>query len=258
MPRIPGAEKVLNNAVDELCFKLDPSAVIDRRKHLLRIPPLKRRPALLAIHYVAQQHPKLVARCLGLKPSENIPKYIGHGANSMVFRTRDGVRKVVNRSVLLTSDMLVENAKKLEKEHELLLHNMGEIVVAQSVHIEPHPLFPNRQAIHIYQPFVHIQGSIGGKEGFGAQSERTVQQLSHAPDGLEQLKELVEGGRCLFQREKLVPDLGGEENVVVNEDDKVKIIDGQPLDRTMPENQDFSLGVLSHIEDNVKQLEAAA
>ncbi len=248
--------KLRRELAHSLCTTGSDEADRIRRAQLKTVPKPHSRLGLIALHNLAKHAPNLTAAAIGVQRSPDKIDHVGSGWTAMVFRKNEAeVVKVVHASVFISPSRRQDMAKELEEKHLTLASHLGSFIVPQTIHIDAHPLFPNRQAVQIVQSYREI----ADPELFVADSP----WLSHShlqqfqadyPDGIAQLIDLVDRSRRAYQEDRVWPDTKGEGNVVIDlaggQKSNLCLIDGFPITDNDPDGQLI-------ISNNIDALEAA-
>ena len=204
--------------VQSLVSSVSPERESMRRAELNEFSNPVKRLAALTLHQIAITHPTLVINSLGLEMNHANAEYIGSGDDAIVYKVSGNAVKVHTRSIGLTETALSDYAATKQLKFEKMKHALSTFVLDQETTVGIHPVYQNTAAITI-QPY---QESIVGAELFNTDSRVWRLFVSRAKE--------------FYQRENLVPDLWGKNNLIVNPHsvEQVLLLDGHPIEPDSP------------------------
>lgn len=208
-----------------------------------------KRPVWLGVGLVTSRYPKTVSRALGLTFVPKDVEFVGIGAQAIVIKDSDNiVRKILSKSLLMTDSERAREATIAREQHQALAEALGNFVLPHEVVIDKHPLFPSHDAIQLLQQHTTVViPEVFGRDEASATSNLAVLQ-SHAPVVVPQLTPFIDQSRKLYKETRLVPDLNGNSNVIVDSTDSLLVIDSQPLSNANPVGRQIVLEQLDLTE----------
>jgi len=201
-----------------------------------------RKAAVTALHHTAMTFPRLVARLTGVPNANRWPlTYIRSGYHSTAYKGNDGmVVKILKAKVDESFDNQQKVANKIREENALLASYVGSFTLPQQVVIDRHPISLTGTAVQIIQPF--CSGSMPGFQGHDLSrreiGERLAESQSTAPINIAaQVLDLAQAGLELYDSHGYLPDTVGDGNLLLGQDGKLVLVDGQPIGPQEPNVQ---------------------
>jgi hypothetical protein len=217
--------------IHSLVSTISPETMRSRRDDLETIDNRPRRAGALALHDFAVSHPERAARMIGLRYRRTDLSPLGVGRENHVFRLSfDTVLKVDWMSVALGNDKQRQYAHQRQAEHETMVSALGEQAVPHlSTNNRAHPLFPDRNAIHVTQQYTEFRDD-GLFQATSAQAMGSIimSMTAATPSIHDQLGTFLDASRRLHADHDLLPDVVGQGNVILD-GDQLRVLDGQPL-----------------------------
>lgn len=189
----------------------------------------------------------------GLLINRRLPKgltYAGAGGESVVYRNGDDVIKVNKRSIHLTEDQRQSQAQAEDLTFQTMQSYLGDILLPQTVSVEPHPVNPKLRAMQIRQPYVAYDdlGSVFPTDNAFINRAALEAVLRAHPDSDESFYLLAFNGLCMADEAGLVPDTlrRGNLGITATPESSLVLVDCQPLRTANIEVQEW---VVPQLED---------
>jgi len=200
--------------------------------------PLKKLVAL-SLHEAAVHYPDQVGRLIGLKKQrEQTAEFIAAGFDALVFKDGDHVVKVHKRSLGVSTEEQAMIKARRTRTYATMHRVMPDFTIAQETTIGTHPHYPDLSAVVTRQAYVE---DLKDTDLFDADhhiNHVNLQELTRRPGMTSQLRDFTAAAARLRDHHQLIPDLWGKQNLVINSDDRLVIIDGQPLGMFDPLDQE--------------------
>jgi hypothetical protein len=203
-----------------------------RRAELQNVNNSLKRTALLGLHQAARRNPRLVAKVFGLDYQELDPEPIGRGSQSTVYRLGEHyVLKVVDASLDDSLQAQHEKASAMTRDHAMLRHYLGNMVVPHRVFVHRHPFDYTQTAIQIKQPYVEVTDPHLFIPGSGAVHSESVTRVKQNFDLDMQIRSLLASSWQMHDKtfNKLLVDVRGQGNLGLDAHGSLRILDGQPV-----------------------------
>lgn len=159
--------------------------------------------------------PEALFRHFILKPYEKVGKVIGKGATALVVQDSDTtVRKFFLSTDHLTEKQQETQMAKWQAKQDLSLLHMEKFVVPQQLAIEEHPIFPERGSIiTATQAFTPYESAINIYD-------EAFRRGTWFP------ADFYAASRAMYEFDpSALPDVIGIDNIVFDEDGKLRVID---------------------------------
>lgn len=170
-------------------------------------------------------------------------EYLGKGVDSIVFRLGDSAIKYARRSHLLDDAFRSRLAARKVEAYLELRSDVGSFMPPQSISIEPHLFRPGCEVVQTTQPFIRFTPAVVHKGLF-----RSVKLAPGAFGALDQLSNFLDAAKAADARGKILPDIYGRNNLVVDDSGKLLLIDTEPVTEDHPEDQ----GHIRHYIDDLR------
>jgi len=203
-----------------------------RRAELQTVASAWKRNSLLGLHQAANRNPRLVAKIFGLEYQELDPEPIGRGSQSTVYRLGEhSVLKVVDASADDSLQAQHEKASAMTRDHAMLRHYLGNMVIPHRVFVHRHPFDFTKTAIQIKQPYVEVTDPNLFIPGSGAVHYESLSRVKQNFDLDMQVRSLLASSWQMHDKtfNKLLVDVRGQGNLGVDTHGRLRILDGQPV-----------------------------
>lgn len=226
-----------------------------RRSNIQGIQNPLKRLACLALHEAALKYPGLVSAYIGIEAAAVSQRgYIGAGSDSLVMRSADGeVLKVHAASIGLSPKAKQEMAQTRQQQHNEMAAYLGTFTMQQKTFVGLHPFSATASVVQTKQPYrEHYDPALfHGKDSEPdmAALDSLAQSFPMAHSGIS---DFVKRSFEFYDATGLVPDMCGEDNLVVSTDNNMLVLlDGQPLTRALIPVQRAALNQLEKLGDAV-------
>ncbi|HVV67344.1 MAG TPA: hypothetical protein VHB72_04765 [Candidatus Saccharimonadales bacterium] len=264
-------KRAAQNSLDSVIAGRDDTP---RVQEITAVGKAPKRAALLAVHATVVRFPRLTAKLLGAEYPKGLVK-VGEGLQSEVFRITDSdtVLKIVNEHDGYNNPIQLSRRERrqlkdeMAEQHAVMASYAGATVLPHEFEVGAHPLYRDREAIRITQPYDEI--NFVWLSDYDAQTGREpdTSQLSLRIDGVEQtnpgfvsdLRSFVNSGKVMAHEQGLVVDVVGNNNGGVSSTSgRLTYVDSQPVPASRPEEQAFALHHLERLDMALAELETAA
>lgn len=202
----------------------------ERRRDLKATPNPVKRAIGISLDTLARDHPTAASKLLdGIVRTQGM-QYLGHGADSSVYRRGSQVLKVFRATAIMTPGDRAAFEREASDRVKTAKTFLGEICLEQTYGIEKHPLGGYMVAL-AKQPYVGGQPldmfDMGSSE---LRIDGLAQLLEAREDAAQEVIKFLDGAADLHDNHGLMPDLNGSDNFRIHgKHQQIALIDPAPI-----------------------------